>query len=1205
MGLAPAVFGMVPVVHAQDAGSTVSPDSGSGDALSSIGDVFGVKNTIALKNTMNYGQCFDSSYSLTWGWSAKCKGTMYGGPYVVIHWKYTEPSVLAEVVSQPGESALAKDSSMGSIKSGEGDGASILGSLMGGKSMSGRSAPWEASQYSNMPTAGFQPSQYYEVHMWGVGPLGRFETLNGDDKDYTKATLQQVTRSMACDVGENIDYWEAPFVPDLELQLLGSSPEMFALVLYNWGMDWYGGASQAMGGLASMGSGGGGGMGGGGIGGVFKAAGTSPLAGLVKANTNAVSADGGGGGGGAVLAGGGAGAGGTQGGTVAQGDDNSNGIVGASGNAALATLSAITGGGAGAAQTAAGIVGNFTQSIGSTAARVAAGAASLAAYALNSTDANYVCGAKQTLDASVSAADQAVSQVNQVANLKSLMPAASYLPAGYAQQNIGYDSCPMTGTGFIMGTDDQIAFSNCTPQPTYVRINCTRQSAKVVDTKDMLLHGGMGAIPLPKLVNPCLNPVGATQEGPDIIIYRKVPQCTNRLSTYQQGNYYLACNRNSVTYRHCGALLQGTQGMTMSENGREYKGPYTFCALPLGTKTVDQLTPFNNLIYTSMTQSTRFASQALHLVADKVSARARAMGTACTTDQGGLSTTTILNTTASGASIYSTVDDLSATTSSAANSAGGTISGGSAPAVVVHTDVSAPLVQSSLKSLGMSSLVMGIGGGSAAGGTGGTGMMGDIGTSIASNPGFSALGDLGSALGGAAGAVGGQIGDMTAMVGSTFNSLVGSISSGPLGQVGSSIASAFGGFTSGISGAMGSLTGGLTGSLGNMTGAMGLGSLGNMGIGDLAGSLGMGSLGSSLSGAMGGLGGAMGGAMGGLSGAMGGAMGGISSMGLGSLGSSTGLGSLGSMSSPLGSMTGMMGGLSSMTSMAGSLGNIGNMVGGVIGSFSGAKLIPLYISESDENAWRHGSVSDMLGSSVSGMTSQVAGGALSYGQAIMGETTGAVGDWGPEKPCMGFVPTSGDNFPASGLAAYRGYQCHAAAMISSEMKDTGFPLFNLDYPHHTGCTNMMSSNYAPRVGTSDDAWESRDKKATSGGGFLGSVASIFGFDTSGGIGGALGSILGGFTDTRIEDGKFVYTYWKHTACKIKACAVDGKVLSHSRENGQPGGSSSALGGGLGGMMNNVTGGLTGKISNIGGTLGSLGGGSGGTGGSGGDGGGTP
>lgn len=101
--------------------------------------------------------------------------------------------------------------------------------------------------------------------------------------------------------------------------------------------------------------------------------------------------------------------------------------------------------------------------------------------------------------------------------------------------------------------------------------------------------------------------------------------------------------------------------------------------------------------------------------------------------------------------------------------------------------------------------------------------------------------------------------------------------------------------------------------------------------------------------------------------------------------------------------------------------------------------------------------------------------------------------------------------------------------------------FNLDYPHYSRCFD---------IGAPSTRWESRGmalkEQALPGlaGDILNNVTSMFsGFMGKGGktdFAKMAGGLQGGL---KVEEGKFISTYWKNTGCITTACAIDGYVMN--------------------------------------------------------------
>ena len=245
------------------------------------------------------------------------------------------------------------------------------------------------------------------------------------------------------------------------------------------------------------------------------------------------------------------------------------------------------------------------------------------------------------------------------------------------------------------------------------------------------------------------------------------------------------------------------------------------------------------------------------------------------------------------------------------------------------------------------------------------------------------------------------------------------------------------------------------------------------------------------------------------------------------LGKAGDLASLGNVNSATGALTSLnkaTGGLDSIAGMTKN-GQMGNILGSMAAAFSMKQVIPLYLSEMDEENWRSGDPISQAASGAAMASVPMAGSAMSFAGGSNGMTCGEVGAWGKLCPLRGFVGTSGNVIQASGLAGWRGYQ-KALPMITDKKRMAGKPTeFNLDYPHRSACFP---------VGTDSTEWESRMKSPMGLSGILGGLGSLFG---AGG-----GDPSSALSDKRIADGVYVYTYWKDTACTFVVCTTGNQIL---------------------------------------------------------------
>lgn len=289
-------------------------------------------------------------------------------------------------------------------------------------------------------------------------------------------------------------------------------------------------------------------------------------------------------------------------------------------------------------------------------------------------------------------------------------------------------------------------------------------------------------------------------------------------------------------------------------------------------------------------------------------------------------------------------------------------------------------------------------------------------------------------------------------------------------------------------------------------------------------------------------------AVGGAKDAVGGAVGSVTEPIKGTLGeltASAGLGSLSDATSALGALTNLNASAASVANLATKLGIMPEALGSFISMFNQDKLIPLYVSEMDEQNWRTESPASKIARSAAMSTVPLASSVVGFSKNLSQVNCGEVGVWGQLCPLRGFVETSGDHFPASGLAAWRGYH-QALAKVPDRKRMIGrATAFNLDYPHTSACYE---------IGEDPEQWESRrsDKGGgifgSGGGGLFGGLAKGLGSIVSNvAEGTGLGSLFGSPEDSRLETGVFVYTYWRETECTWDVCSINGRVLKFKSE----------------------------------------------------------
>lgn len=259
---------------------------------------------------------------------------------------------------------------------------------------------------------------------------------------------------------------------------------------------------------------------------------------------------------------------------------------------------------AGSAEVSAINASSFVDSFGDHSSFLMAAAGAVIGYAMTKEDPSYTCSAQQAVTQANAAAqqNQAVVAENQDALEEGLAKEATYLPAGYDQQDVGYDTCPLTGVGHYVDDSDRIHFVNCDPQERVIKMNCSNGTAE-------LLENGEAPGNVTSWLNPKTNPCEGRQGqrfGSDPHVYVRAPSCVNRLSSFQQNGKYLACDGQSTTYASCGRSVRGTGSMPFPPplNGVRPSGTktgsFSLCTAPSGTKTVNHLREYNDELASTM-----------------------------------------------------------------------------------------------------------------------------------------------------------------------------------------------------------------------------------------------------------------------------------------------------------------------------------------------------------------------------------------------------------------------------------------------------------------------------------------------------------------------------------------------------------------------------------------------------------------------------
>ncbi len=209
----------------------------------------------------------------------------------------------------------------------------------------------------------------------------------------------------------------------------------------------------------------------------------------------------------------------------------------------------------------------------------------------------------------------------------------SYLPEGHTQQNAGYDSCPLTGSGYTYDhTQVQPTYymHECDEQgPREFKINCEAGTAtfNTADNENGVATSGRdrnssrngrdeeqaGVVDfIPGQTQVCARGIGKADAKTAATIYRS-PSCERPLSNFQIEGFYPACQKTSQTYKTCHAILSGNSQQSQRGSGN-VRGDENyirsgFCALPQGQKIIDHATALNAQKYNQFTGDTKFAVQ--------------------------------------------------------------------------------------------------------------------------------------------------------------------------------------------------------------------------------------------------------------------------------------------------------------------------------------------------------------------------------------------------------------------------------------------------------------------------------------------------------------------------------------------------------------------------------------------------------------------
>ncbi|MBI1363633.1 MAG: hypothetical protein GC134_06580 [Proteobacteria bacterium] len=278
--------------------------------------------------------------------------------------------------------------------------------------------------------------------------------------------------------------------------------------------------------------------------------------------------------------------------------------------------------------------------------------------------ATFLCAAAVTTCMSTAHADETDTQLcltqkhiqNGLANAQVVQNAAktnpalttiahegfSYLPEGFPQQAAGYDSCPLTGSGYT--------YDHTVVQPTKYLHECDEQGPRAfkincqtgVATFDLTAEQNTAAGDnehgnnrhaqaktvdfIPGQTQVCKRGVGKNDPETEATTFMS-PSCERPLSSFQLEGYYPACQKTSQTYRACFAVLGGNLRISDKGSGRE-RGDENFirggfCALPQGTKVIDHATALNAAKDQQFKNDSTFAVKQLQQSLEMLNAKLR------------------------------------------------------------------------------------------------------------------------------------------------------------------------------------------------------------------------------------------------------------------------------------------------------------------------------------------------------------------------------------------------------------------------------------------------------------------------------------------------------------------------------------------------------------------------------------------------------
>jgi hypothetical protein len=141
----------------------------------------------------------------------------------------------------------------------------------------------------------------------------------------------------------------------------------------------------------------------------------------------------------------------------------------------------------------------------------------------------------------------------------------------------------------------------------------------------------------------------------------------------------------------------------------------------------------------------------------------------------------------------------------------------------------------------------------------------------------------------------------------------------------------------------------------------------------------------------------------------------------------------------------------------------------------------------------------------------------------LNEMMGCIGTWGGTEPTTGWSQHKVRPM-AGALIGYRGHR-EALKLGTVQPNTKGTQQFNLDYPplYRQGGTGGHRGSGCYDVGTANDSWMSPGE-----GGM---------FDPISGAVNAAGLNINPSLNAQLDEGYFVFTYWKRTACCILPCKV--------------------------------------------------------------------